>query len=99
MKEEILNFLRKSSSYLSGEEISHHLKVSRAGIWKCIQELKKVGYEIEAVPHSGYKLVASPDKLFPDEIQHGLDTKFIGKKIQHYESTGSTMDVAFNLAV
>jgi len=98
MKEEIINFLRKAPSYLSGEEISRHLKVSRAGIWKCIQELKKDGYEIEAVPHSGYKLVASPDKLFSDEIQHGLNTKFIGEKIHHYEAADSTMDIAFGLA-
>ncbi|MDP3013549.1 MAG: biotin--[acetyl-CoA-carboxylase] ligase, partial [Candidatus Subteraquimicrobiales bacterium] len=99
MKEEILDFLRKAPSYLSGEEISHHLKVSRAGIWKCIQELRKDGYEIEAVPHSGYKLVSAPDKLFPDEVAHGLNTKFIGKKIQYYETTDSTMDAAFQLAV
>lgn len=99
MKEEILNFLRKAPSYISGEEISHYLKVSRAGIWKCIQELRKDGYEIAAIPHSGYKLVSAPDKLFPSEIQFGLNTKLIGKKIYHYETVDSTNDVAFNLAV
>lgn len=99
MKEEILNLLRKSPAYLSGEEISRHFKVSRAGIWKCIQELKKDGYEIEAVPHCGYKLICAPDKLFPEEIQAGLNTKFFGKKIFHFEMVDSTMDAAFNLAV
>jgi BirA family transcriptional regulator, biotin operon repressor / biotin---[acetyl-CoA-carboxylase] ligase len=99
MKEAILNFLRNSPSYLSGEDLSHHLKVSRAGIWKSIQELRKDGYEIEAIPHCGYKLVSAPDKLFPEEIQSGLDTRFIGRKIHHYESLDSTNDTAFKLAV
>lgn len=99
MKEAILNFLRKSPSYLSGEDISRRFKISRAGIWKYIQELRKDGYEIEAIPHCGYKLSGIPDKLFPEEIQAGLNTRFIGRKIHHYESLSSTMDVAFNLAI
>lgn len=99
MKEEILKLLKEAPAFLSGEEISRHFKVSRAGIWKAIQELRKDGYEIEAVPHCGYKLLSAPDKLFPEEIQTGLNTKFIGRKIYHYESLSSTMDAAFELAI
>jgi BirA family biotin operon repressor/biotin-[acetyl-CoA-carboxylase] ligase len=99
MKETILNFLRKSDGYISGEEISKSLKVSRAGIWKHIHELRKDGYEIVAVPHLGYKLSSAPDKLFACEIQNNLHTKILGKKIYHYEMVSSTMDVAFDLAL
>lgn len=99
MKEEILNFLRKSDGYISGEEISRSLKISRAGIWKHIHELRREGYEIIAMPHLGYNLASVPDKLFPSEIQANLHTKVFGKKIFHYEEVASTMDIAFNLAL
>ena len=50
--EAILDFLRENqSAYHSGEELSRVLKVTRAAVWKEIQALKKLGYEIEARPH------------------------------------------------
>ncbi len=99
MREEILNFLRNSAGYLSGEEISRALKISRAGIWKHIHELRNEGYEIIAVPHLGYKLASVPDKLFPAEIQSNLHTKILGRKIHHFEMVSSTMDIAFDLGI
>src|SRR6185503_5686110 len=99
MQEYIINFLRKSDGYLSGEDISRTLKISRAAIWKNIQELRADGYDIIAVPHLGYKLVSRPDKLLPQEIQFGLDTKYVGQKILHEESVNSTMDIVFRLGM
>lgn len=99
MKQTILRYVRKSDSYISGEELSKICKVSRAAIWKHIQELRDEGYEIEAVPHLGYRLAASPDKLLPEEIGFDLETKIIGKVFHHYEVVNSTMDIAFDLAV
>ena len=99
MQTQILEFLKKSETYLSGEEISQSLKMSRAAIWKYMQELRGLGYDIVAVPHLGYKLVSSPDKLFPHEIQHDLKTKILGKKIVYEETVSSTMDTAFQLAL
>ncbi len=99
MQNQILHFLKKSEGYISGEEISRQLKISRAGIWKNIEELRKEGYDIEAVPHRGYRLASAPDKLFPHEIQFNLKAKILGKEVIHYDSIGSTMDVAFELAM
>jgi len=99
MQSKIVNFLKASQGYISGEEISRQLKVSRAGIWKYIQELRHAGYDIVAVPHLGYKLVSSPDKLLAHEIQFGLNTKTFGKKVIYYESITSTMEPAFRLGV
>jgi biotin operon repressor BirA-like protein len=95
MQDKILHFLRTASGYLSGEEISRQLKISRAGIWKYIQEFRKEGYDIVAVPHLGYRLLSSPDRLTSTEIQNGLKTRWIGKKMECYESVPSTMDIAF----
>lgn len=98
LNEEILYFLKKKSGYVSGEDISHDLGISRAAIWKHIQELRNLGYDITAVPHLGYSLLSSPDRLFAGEIKQGLKNKFIGKAIYYYESLPSTMDRAMDLA-
>lgn len=99
MRNKIIHFLRTAEGYLSGEEISRHIKISRAGIWKYIQELREEGYDIVAVPHLGYRLISPPDKLLSTEILFGLGTRIIGKDIRYFDVVGSTMDVAFQLAV
>ncbi len=97
MQDHIIHFLKKTDGYLSGEEISRDLKISRAAIWKNIQELREEGYDIVAVPHLGYKLISSPDKLLPREIQFNLGTKILGKNIIYEDVCPSTMDLAFRL--
>jgi len=99
MQERIIQFLKESDGYISGEEISQRLKMSRAAIWKHMQELRSQGYEIAAVPHLGYQLVTCPDKLLAFEIQAGLDTKVIGKKVIVMDTVTSTMDEAFRLGM
>ncbi|MBN1869140.1 MAG: biotin--[acetyl-CoA-carboxylase] ligase [Candidatus Omnitrophica bacterium] len=99
MRNKIVHFLKSAGGYLSGEEISRHIKISRAGIWKYIQELREDGYDIVAVPHLGYRYLSSPDRLLPVEILFELGTKILGKDIRHFDSLTSTMDVAFQLGV
>ncbi len=86
MHDKTLDFLKRSREYVSGEEISSHLKISRQALWKHIETLRDSGYEITAVPHLGYKLVSVPDRLFPSEIEQGLKTKFTGKKIYYFDN-------------
>jgi BirA family transcriptional regulator, biotin operon repressor / biotin---[acetyl-CoA-carboxylase] ligase len=99
MKEKILGYLNKKHDYFSGDQIAKHLGISRQGLWKHIQELKDSGYEIEAVPHLGYRLISCPDRLFAFEITRGLNTKFIGKKIHYFDCLASTMDLAMQLGM
>ena len=99
MQKKIIHFLKNSREYLSGEEISQQLKITRAGIWKHIQELRKQGYEIEAVPHKGYRLKSSPDKLSAHEIGFNLGTTVFGKDIVCKETVSSTMDEAMQLGI
>ncbi|MDD4899555.1 MAG: biotin--[acetyl-CoA-carboxylase] ligase [Candidatus Omnitrophica bacterium] len=99
IEEKIIEILKSKSGYVSGEEISDHLRLSRQALWKHIQELRDSGYDIVAVPHLGYQLVQLPDRLFPQEIGSGLETKFIGKKIHYQEKVSSTMDLALNLGL
>ncbi|MDP3789447.1 MAG: biotin--[acetyl-CoA-carboxylase] ligase, partial [Candidatus Omnitrophota bacterium] len=74
------------------------LGVSRTSIWKHIETLRDLGYEIEASPHLGYKLMGRPDRLIPEEIKNDLKTKFLGKNILTYASLDSTNDTAYKLA-
>ena len=98
MTDELLTVLREhQGSFLSGEELSRRSGVSRAAIWKQIEKLREQGYRIAAQPHLGYQLVAAPDRLIPEELQWGLATKVIGRRIYSYASTDSTMDIAHRL--
>ena len=99
MQNKILELLKKKQGYVSGEEISQHLKISRQALWKHIQELKESGYDITAVPHLGYQLVSLPDRLFAHEITHKLCTRFVGKNIHYFDELSSTMDIATQLGM
>lgn len=99
MRFKILEFLKRSNNYISGEEISQKLNLSRQAIFKYISELREIGYDILAVPHLGYRLISTPDRLLPFEIQDRLNTKILGKKIYYYDLIDSTMDMAMNLAL
>ena len=60
MNDEILRLLHVRGDFLSGEEISRQLHISRTAVWKRIGKLKDEGYEIESVPHKGYRLDPYP---------------------------------------
>ena len=99
MRQKILDFLKIKQDYISGDQISHRLGISRQALWKHIQELKENGYDIVAVPHLGYRLESSPDRLYGFEIARELNTKFIGRKIYYFEGIASTMDTAVQLGI
>ncbi|MFA5500801.1 MAG: HTH domain-containing protein, partial [Candidatus Omnitrophota bacterium] len=99
LDEKILSVLRHSKdSYVSGEDLCGHSGISRAAIWKHIENLRDIGYDIEAVPHLGYKLVSAPDALIPSEIRWKLKTKIFGRDIISYKKVDSTNDIAYHLA-
>ena len=99
LDEKILNVLRHSKdSYISGEELCKLADVSRAAIWKHIEKLREEGYDIEALPHLGYKLVAIPDSLIPSEVKWKLKTKVFGRIVISYRKVDSTNIIAYELA-
>ena len=98
MRSSILELLRNTSGYISGEEIAKKMNVSRTAIWKHIRELKQAGYAIESHSRSGYSLVKTPDLLLPNEIKSILKTKRLGKNIKHFDDLVSTNIEAKQLA-
>ena len=91
MKAQIFNILRNQQDPVSGEHLSDTLGISRVSIWKHIQKLRDHGYRIEAAA-TGYRLVGSPDALFPWEFFGRTD------RIAYYPEISSTMDAAKKLA-
>ncbi|MDD2702702.1 MAG: biotin--[acetyl-CoA-carboxylase] ligase [Candidatus Omnitrophica bacterium] len=99
MLDRILEFLYKKEGYVSGEDISRQLGITRQALWKHIHELKDLGYDIAALPHQGYRVIASPDRLFPFEIQPRLNTRIMARKILYFEALSSTMEIALKHAI
>jgi len=95
----ILSALRENADGVSGAELAEQLKISRAAVWSRIEELRRVGFDIEAGPHFGYRLVDEPDALLADDLLARLgETKVVGRDIQVFEETTSTNDVIEKLA-
>jgi BirA family transcriptional regulator, biotin operon repressor / biotin---[acetyl-CoA-carboxylase] ligase len=86
-------------NYISGQEISDQLSISRSAIWKHMKELEKDGYIIEAKRNKGYRIVKSPRKVSENTVQWGLNTEWLGRSIIHKETTTSTQAIAHQLAM
>ena len=72
-KEKVYQLLHASpDGYISGQELSRALGVSRAAVWKAIDSLRRDGYVIEARTGLGYRLMAAPDSLAEREIRRRL---------------------------
>jgi BirA family biotin operon repressor/biotin-[acetyl-CoA-carboxylase] ligase len=93
MTGDILKYLGEKE-YISGEVLAQKLGISRVAVWKQIQKLKDTGYKIIADQNLGYCLVSRPDLLLPQEIQRGLSTTYIGKKIFYFSELESTNIIA-----
>ena len=95
----ILSLLKShKSEYLSGQDLSDVLKISRVAVWKHIKKIRSLGYKIESKQQSGYKLIGISDLLLPWEITENLKTKFIGKRAYYFDSIDSTQDFALKIA-
>ncbi len=95
----ILRLLKaKPGGYVSGTFLASQLGLSRTGIWKHIQNLRGLGYEITSHPKEGYRLEALPDLLMPEEVILNLNTSWLGHSYHYFKEIGSTNDQALLLA-
>ncbi len=85
-------------SWVSGEEIAKELDISRTWVWNQINQLKVYGFEIRSSAKKGYKLISTPDVLFPSLIKSYLHTQYMGQHIYFFENLSSTQDKAKELA-
>lgn len=98
-KQEVLRTLRESKGFVSGQELSEALGVSRAYIWKIIQKLRDEGYPVKAVTNKGYRLLPVETDLFNEEQVAGkLHTKWAGHPLVFLEKTDSTNSEIYRLS-
>lgn len=99
MKEKVLNMLRGQQGFVSGQQISDSLGVSRTAVWKSIRQLEAEGYRIQAVRNRGYRLESEPDLLTADQIgKYMTSVRWAGRNLKVCESVDSTNNVARQLA-
>ena len=96
-REQVLTLLRAEGGvFLSGEQLSERLGLSRTAIWKAVKTLRQEGYEIEARTGMGYRLVAAPNVLTEAEIRSWLKTD---RELRCFDTIDSTNTYARQIAL
>ena len=104
-KDKILEYLElNKGTYISGESMATDLALSRTAIWKAINELRKSGYEIDAVSNKGYMLKDGNDIISAPGIISYLNGACLkkyqnGDLIRIYDTVNSTNRIAKELAI
>lgn len=95
----VLKFLQThNTEYLSGQDLSDVLRISRVAVWKHIKKIQDLGYTVESKQKLGYKLISNSELLLPWEITANLKTKIIGKHAYYFDSIDSTQNQALKMA-
>jgi len=95
----ILSFLKAhKSEFLSGQDMSDILKISRVAVWKDIKKIRSLGYKIESKQNLGYRLLDSSELLLPWEVTQNLNTEFLGKRVYYFDTIDTTQNFAMKIA-
>ena len=99
-RQTVLALLRqREGDFVSGEEISRLLGLSRTAIWKAVDALRREGYLVEARTGRGYRLLDAPDALTEPEIRRFLgETGQVGRALVCLKEVDSTNLYAKQLA-
>ena len=95
----VLTFLKThDTEYLSGQDLSDVLRISRVAVWKHIKKIQLLGYTVESKQKEGYKLTANSGLLLPWEIVSGIKTEVLGQQAYYFDSIDSTQNQAMKMA-
>jgi len=86
-------------NWISGEELSRKLGVTRTAIWKHACNLRSEGYAIDSSTRKGYLLRETLDRLLPAEIEASLRSVRMGRRIVFEKEVDSTNRLARDLAI
>ena len=90
-KDQVLLLLREQpGAYLSGEELSRRLGISRTAVWKAVSALRQEGYGIDSAPNRGYRLTELTADLRPAELREALRGCHMGREIAYFPVIDST---------
>ena len=94
----LLRLLQSAPTHLSGAHLADRLGLSRTAVWKRIERLRTLGYQVEGSPRLGYRLAPEQDLLLPEDVLTGLPLQWLRGPVHHFVSLPSTNDAAKVLA-
>ena len=99
-RQHMLGRLKKAGGgWVSGEDLSRELRISRTAVWKHVRSLRSEGHVIESSTRKGYLLREMPDRLSPSEIGAALRSVRMGRRIVYEREVDSTNRLARDLAI
>lgn len=98
-KKTVIDILRESGGFVSGEAISQTLGISRNAVHKHINSLRKRGYRILGISRRGYRLEQEPNTLSMTHVAGETRECILARSFRHYDEIESTNVEAKNLAV
>lgn len=97
-KRTVIEILRESPDFVSGEAISDVLGISRNAVHKHVKSLRNRGYRIVGISHRGYKLEEEPCRLAMPVVAKLTSESAFGQHFRYYDEIESTNSEARNLA-
>lgn len=97
-KRTVIDILRESPGFVSGEAISQTLGVSRNAVHKHVNSLRKRGYDIVGVSRRGYRLEDEPSQLCMPLIAERTAQSVFGRSFRYHDEIESTNLEAKKLA-
>ena len=88
-RDDVLGILSGTQDFVSGEQISRQLGISRAAVNLAVRSLRAEGYSIDSKTRLGYKLISSPDRISYGELARLIDPERL-KDIIILDSVDST---------
>ena len=99
-RQHVLGRLKESGGgWVSGEDLSRELRISRTAVWKHVGSLRAEGHVIESSTRKGYLLREALDRIRPAEIMAALRTASLGCRIVYEREVDSTNRLARDLAI
>ncbi len=94
----ILDILINSEDYVSGEEISEKLGISRQAVSKSVHQLKEQGFTIDSVKSKGHRLISRTENLCRPAVERLLAGNPLISDVVIVDSVDSTNNYAKKLA-
>lgn len=91
VKDAVLDALEHNKdNYISGEDLSRQLGVSRAAVSKAVKTLRGEGYEIDAVTNRGYMMPSDGTAISEAAVRSALPASLRNMALFVYDITDST---------
>ncbi|MDD1723930.1 MAG: biotin--[acetyl-CoA-carboxylase] ligase [Methanospirillum sp.] len=94
----VLEILETADTPVLTSDIASSLSLSKSAVWKHINELRQLGYDITASGEEGYLLQDKNLDYRPHIIYQHLKTRLIGRRMRFFESIPSTIWYGKDLA-